>query len=467
MMDLTPLRQHSDFRRLWLGTAFSVLGFQVSAMAVSLQIFRVTGSTFAVGAVGLVSVLPLIFGGLWGGVLADTRDRRRVALAASLGLWVLSGLIAAQAFLRLDSIAVLYGLIALQSLLHPINQAARGAIIPNIVGLKRLPAANALNMSASTVALTLGPMLGGFLVAAVGYGWTYLVDVGTFTVGLWALYRLPPQAPQRAEGERPAARGLASVAEGLRFVRSSPVVAMTFMLDLCAMITLFPQALFPAMALVVVGGSEAVAGLLSGTMTLGAFLGTVLSGRVVRVRAQGRALTWTYAGWAAGMLWAGLAMWWVQVGTERGSGAAWAGLILALVGLMAAGALDAVGGIYRSTILQVAAPDTMRGRLQGLFIVTVNGGPRLGSGVMGAAGQWAGPGLALVGGAVACGLGVAGLTRRFPQLLAYRAPDPALTAALPAVEPLPPVRHDTTEIPQVPPAAPDPGSEPGPTRPER
>lgn len=132
---------------------------------------------------------------------------------------------------------------------------------------------------------------------------------------------------------------------------------------------------------------------------------------------------------------------------------------------MVAGAVDSVGGIYRSTILQVAAPDTMRGRLQGLFIVTVNGGPRLGSGVMGAAGQWAGPGLALVGGAVACGLGVAGLTRRFPQLRAYRAPDPTTTAALPVVEPLPPVRHDTAEIPQVPPASPDPG--PGPSRPER
>ena len=425
MMDLTPLRRHPDFRRLWVGTAFSVLGFQISAMAVSLQIFHITGSTFAVGAAGLVAVLPLILGGLWGGVLADTRDRRRVALTASLGLWVLSALIAAQAFLRLDSVWVLYGLIAAQSLLHPLSQSARGAIIPNIVGLKSLPAANALSMAAATVSLTLGPLIGGVLVAGLGYGWTYLVDVGTFTVGIWALYRLPPQVPRREEADGPAARGLASVAEGLRFVRRSPVVAMTFMLDLCAMITLFPQALFPAMALAVVGGSEAVAGLLAGAMTLGAFFGTVFSGRVVRVQAQGRALTWTYAGWAVFMLGTGLAMWWVQAGTERGSAEAWTGLILALLGLMLAGAVDSVGSIYRSTILQAAAPDAMRGRLQGLFIVTVNGGPRLGSGGMGAAGQLAGPGLALVGGAVACGVGVAALTRRFPQLLAYRAPQDA------------------------------------------
>lgn len=420
-MDLSPLRKYPDFRRLWTGTAFSTLGFQVSAMAVALQIFAMTHSTFAVGAVGLVSVAPLVLGGLYGGVIADAADRRVVALTASVALWFFSGLIAVQAFLHLDSVAVLYALIACQSFCHPINQAARGAIVPQLVSASRLPAANALNMAASTVSLTLGPMIGGFLVASVGYGWTYLVDVLTFTVGLWALFRLPAQPPVRHQEDEPASRGLRSVLEGFAFVRRSPVVAMTFLLDLCAMVFLFPQALFPAMAMVVVGGNEAVAGMLSGTMTFGAFLGTLLSGRFVKVAAQGRALTWSYVGWTAGMMVAGLAIWWVQIGTMRGSIQAWTGLVVCLLGLMFAGAVDSIGSIYRSTILQVAAPDRMRGRLQGLFIVTVTGGPRIGQGLTGAAGQLAGPGLALVYGAIACGLGVAGLTKKFPQLMAYRA----------------------------------------------
>lgn len=431
-LDLDPLRKHPDFRRLWTGAAFSTLGFQVTSMTVSLQVFALTRSTFAVGAVGLVAVLPLILGGLYGGVIADGYDRRRVALTASLVLWGVSVLVALQAFLDLRSVWVLYGLIAVQSFFHPINQAARGAIIPRIVGLKALPAANALNMSVNSVAMTLGPMLGGFLVAAVGYGWTYAVDVATFTVGLWALFRLPAQPPERVAGEAPVG-GIRSVLDGLAFVRRSPVVAMTFLLDLCAMIFLFPQALFPAMALVVVGGNEAVAGALSGTMTIGAFLGTLVSGRFVRVVRQGRALTWSYAGWTAGMMLAGLAIWWVEVGTVRGSVGAWTGLVVCLIGLAFAGAVDSIGSIWRSTILQAAAPDRMRGRLQGLFIVTVTGGPRIGSGVMGAAGQLAGPGLALVMGAVACGLGVLGLSARFPQLRAYRAPEPPATAEIPAV----------------------------------
>lgn len=448
LMDLSPLKKYPDFRRLWMGSAFSTLGFQVTSMAVSLQIFHITGSTFAVGSVGLVAVLPLIIGGLYGGVIADARDRRLVALTVSVILWLVSVLIALQAFLHLENVWVLYGLIAVQSFVHPINQSARGAIIPKVVGLKRLPAANALNMSVNTLATTLGPMLGGFLVAAVGYGWTYAVDVVTFTVGLWALYKLPAQVPEH-DGTAPA-RGVKAVIDGFGFVRRSPVISMTFVLDVCAMVFLFPQALFPAMAITVVGGNAAVAGLLSGTMTLGAFLGTLLSGRAVAVTRQGAALTWTYAGWTIGMLWSGASIAWIAVATTPGTPTAWGGLASCMVGLMVAGASDAVGGIYRSTILQTAAPDTMRGRLQGLFIVTVTGGPRIGSGVMGAAGQWAGPGLALVYGAVACAASVGALSAKFPQLRAYHAPVPPETSAIDTLQ-TPQARTETAEIPRVPP----------------
>ncbi|WP_178946007.1 MFS transporter [Kocuria sp. TGY1127_2] len=451
-MDLTPLRKYPDFRRLWMGSAFSTLGFQVTTMAVSLEIFAITGSTFAVGAVGLVAVLPLIVGGMYGGVIADAMDRRVVALAASLTLWLVSVLIALQAFLHLENVGVLYGLVAVQSFFHPINQSARGAIIPKVVGMKRLPAANALNMSINTLAMTFGPMLGGFLVAAVGYGWTYVVDVVTFTVGLWALYRLPAQRPDHDDAA--PSRGFAAVFEGFRFVRRSPVISMTFLLDLCAMIFLFPQALFPAMAITVVGGNAAVAGLLSGTMTVGAFLGTLLSGRAVAVTRQGAALTWTYAGWTVGMLWSGLAIVWVATGTTPGSAGAWTGLVLCLLGLMVAGASDAVGGIYRSTILQTAAPDHMRGRLQGLFIVTVTGGPRIGSGVMGAAGQWAGPGMALVYGSIACAASLGALSAKFPQLRGYRAPAPPETSAIDTIQ-MPQTRTETAEFPQIQPRRPD------------
>lgn len=184
---------------------------------------------------------------------------------------------------------LLYALVALHSGASGINQPTRGAIIPALVGLKLVPAANALNMMTFSVAMMAGPVLGGVLVASVGYAWTYSIDVVTFLAALYAVWRLPSLPPQRAEGEAaPTGRvGVRSVVEGLRFLGSRPNLRMTFLADIVAMATAFPRALLPAVGGVVLGGGEAAVGVLLAAMAAGAFLAGLFSGPFTRLHAQG------------------------------------------------------------------------------------------------------------------------------------------------------------------------------------
>ena len=201
-------------------------------VAVSLQVYALTGSSFAVGLLGLFALVPLVLAGLYGGAVADSRDRRKVALASSTVLWLSTAAIAAQAWAGLDNVWVLYALVAVHSGAGGINQPARGAIIPKLVGAKLLPAANSLSMVTFGISQMVGPLLGGVLVAQVGYAWTYSIDVLTFLAALWSVYRLPPMPP---EGGRTKA-GIRSVVEGFRFLGTQPNVRMTFLIDLVAMV---------------------------------------------------------------------------------------------------------------------------------------------------------------------------------------------------------------------------------------
>ena len=250
LADITPLRESSAFRRLYIGSALSAIGTQLTIVAVSLQIYSLTQSTLSVGLLSLFALVPLVVAGLYGGAVADAQDRRKVALYSGFALWGTTIAIAAQAWIGVDSVWLLYLLIAVQSGAAGINQPTRSSIIPRLVRPQLLPAANALSMITYGLAFTIGPLLAGVLVSQVGYAWTYTVDVVTFTFALWALYRLPAMPP-----EGPTRRaGLATVLEGFRFLGTRPNIRMTFILDLIAMILAQPRALLPAVGAVLIGG---------------------------------------------------------------------------------------------------------------------------------------------------------------------------------------------------------------------
>lgn len=383
--------------------------------------YDLTGSSFAVGLVGLFALVPLVVLGLYGGAVVDVHDRRTVAAAASLALWAVSLATAAQAWLDVRSVGLLYALVALQSAAFAVGNPARAAIVPALVRPELLPAANALTGVTFTFGSAVGPLLGGLLVGRYGVEAAYTVDAGLYLFALWGVFGLPPMPPGPAADGVTRRAGLASVVEGLRFLRGTPNLRMTSFVDMAAMCFALPRALFPAIGVVVLGGGATTAGALVAAIAVGSMLAGLLSGPLGGVRWQGRAVVGCVIGWGLAVAAFGGCL--VAAGsTPPGEISAW--LWPAVACLAAAGGFDAVSAVFRQTILQAATPDALRGRLQGVFIVVVAGGPRVGDLLAGTSGDLLGEGTAAVAGGLACVAAVLALMRVQPALLRYDARHP-------------------------------------------
>ncbi|WP_415950579.1 MFS transporter [Streptomyces sp. KLOTTS4A1] len=407
LADLTPLRTSADYRRLWIGNTVSWTGQAMTALAISLQVYEITGSSFSVGLVGLFSLVPLVVFGLYGGAIADTVDRRKLGLYASTGMCLLSFALAAAAITERHSVWFLYAIVALQALCQAIISPARTSMIPRLLPPEQLPAANALGSMTTTSGMMAGPMLGGLVVGVWGFQAAYLIDALAFTAALYAMWRLPSMKPDRSEDSR---KRRASVLDGLRFLATRPNLRMTFFSDLCAMVLAHPRAVLPAVAVVWFHGDATTTGLLVGALAVGALLGGVFSGWLGRVHRHGLAIVLAVVGWGGFIAAFGL--------TRQ----LWLGMLC----LALAGASDTISMVFRSTMLQAATPDEMRGRLQGVFIVVVAGGPRLGDFLAGSVADLTSPTVAITGGGLACMAAVGLLALKWRRFLRYdaRAPQP-------------------------------------------
>lgn len=435
--DITPLRVSRDFRRLWIGNSLSAIGTQLTLVAVSLEIFALTGSSAYVGLLGAFALVPLVITGLYGGAIADHVDRRKVALYSSLVLWLTTVAICAHAWLGIANIWVLYVLIAIHSGASGINQPTRGAIIPALVGTGLLAPANALNMLTMSISMMLGPLLAGGLVATIGYAWTYTIDAVTFLFTLYAVYRLPslpPERPEDATQERKV--GMRSVLEGFQFLAGRKNLRMTFILDIIAMATAFPRAVLPAMGALILGAgythgvasagndpAEFVTGLLLAGIAAGALVAGLFSGTFTRITAQGKAVYWSIVVWGGSIALFGCFSWLAIRNAATGQPSILL-LCAALAMLMLAGAADSVSGIFRNTILQTATPDHLRGRLQGVFVVVVAGGPRIGEMLTGGVSAGIGEAVTMIFGGALCIIGVTIAVRLVPSFLRYDSRNP-------------------------------------------
>lgn len=387
VVDTRPLRI-PRFRDLWAGLSVANLGAQLTVVAVGLQVYTITGSTPAVGLLGLAALVPLVVFGLYGGAIVDRHDRRTVAICSALVGWAAVLGLLAQALAGNRTVWVLYALVALESAAHAVTSPARSAIVPRLVPAPLMAAANALQTLGWNVALTLGPLLGAVLVARFGYPVAYGLDAALFTFALVALVRLPPIPPEPSTAAR---GGLALVLDGLRYLRGTPNLRMTFVVDIVAMMAM-PRVLFPAVGVWFLGGGATTTGALTAAIAVGGVLAGLLSGGLTRLRAQGKVICWAITVWCAAMAAFGVVL--VVVGPHQPGHVVPFALAAALVVLAVGGAADSVSAVFRSTILQVATPDEYRGRLQGVFTVVVAGGPRIGElvlgGVAGRVGeQWA------------------------------------------------------------------------------
>lgn len=401
--DTRPLRTPA-FRRLWTANIITVIGAQLTVVAVPAQIYAITDSSAWVGLTGLFGLVPLVVFGLWGGALADHFDRRQLLVFTTVGLIVTSGLFFVQAALRLNNVWILLMLFAIQQGFFAVNQPTRTAILPRLLPLDQLPAAHALNMTVMMAGAIAGPMVGGALIPLLGYGWLYLVDTLTLFATLGAVIVLPAM-PVKERGSRPP--GWRSVVDGFRYLSGHHILLVSFAADLIAMVFGMPRALYPQVA------HESFAGppeggtafaLLFAAMPAGALLGGVLSGWISRVDQQGRAVIWSILVWGGSMALLGLA---VALAPAMRAPM----LIAALVMLMIGGAADMASAAFRQSMLLSAADDAVRGRLQGVFIVVVSGGPRIAdvlhggvAPVLGTAWTIGGGGLLVIGGTIALAL---------------------------------------------------------------
>ncbi len=405
LADTKPLRTPA-YRRLWVAGTVTVIGSQLSVVAVPTQIYALTGSSAWVGLTGLFGLVPLVVFGLWGGAIADAVDRRVLLLvtgagiaASSLALWV-------TAASGVANVWVILTLFAVQTAFLSINQPTRSAVIPRLLPAAELPAANALNMTVMQFGAIVGPLLAGVLIPVVGLSTLYLLDAMALTATLWATWRLPAVPPETGPKRL---SGLRSIAEGVRYAAVQKVLLVSFLVDVVAMGFGMPRVVFPEISHTVfgdpVGGGPAL-GLLFAAIPIGMVAAGLVSGWLSRVSRQGVAVTVSVCVWGLGVAFFGLT----------------SSLWLAVLALAVAGAGDLVSSVYRSAMLQTVATDEMRGRMQGLFTVVVAGGPRL-------ADLWHGPAAALVGpgpaasvGGVAVIVGAVVVVTRFREFWRYRGP---------------------------------------------
>ena len=435
LLDLTPLRTSRDYRALITGLGISVLGNQLTTVAVPFQVYAITRSSLVVGLVSLAQLFPLIIGSLLGGSLVDAVDRRRLLIIVeAIGAASSAGL-ALNADLG-PALWPLFVLPALTASLSGIDSSARNAMLPGMVGMDLLPASNAIFQSLFQTGAIVGPALAGLLLAGAGVHLIYWIDVFTYLIAISAVLTMSPQPPSAAPGAavRP---GWRSTLDGLRFVRRSQPVQGAYLIDLNAMVFGMPRALFPALAATAFGGGATTVGLLYSAPGAGALLGALTSGWVGRVRRPGVAVTCAVLVWGLAITGFGIVRW----------------LPAALVLLAVAGWADVLSAVFRNTMIQFAGPDGMRGRLMGVQMAVVAGGPRLGDLEAGAVATAFGDTVSVVSGGLACIAGallvawsLPGFTRAGSGLSRHAAESPdAAGAALAAEAAEAPVRPQTAQ----------------------
>jgi MFS family permease len=400
LADTAPLRLDRDYRWLWTGQAINGIGTQITRIALPYQVYVMTGSTLAVAALTLAQLIPILIFALGAGSVADAVDRRKLLFATQLGLLACSSALLALSLQPAPPLIALYVVAFASAGLSAVDQPARSSSVPRLVPPQRLPAAIALNQLNFQVGSVVGPAIGGILIATVGLPGAYFADVLSFIASLIGVAAIAPLPPLGVV-TRP---GLAAIREGLRFVGARRVILSTFVIDLNAMIFGMPTSLFPALALDVFKVGPGGLGLLAAAPAVGAFLGALLSGWVSAVRRVGLAVIVTVVIWGVAIALFGLSTF---------------SFPLALVFLAIAGAADVLSAVFRSTIVQLETPDTLRGRVTSIHILVVTSGPRLGDIEAATVAAFIGPQLSVVSGGLLCVAGVAVVARVFPELAAH------------------------------------------------
>jgi MFS family permease len=400
--DLAPLRGSRDFRLLYASRTVTMLGTLATEVALLVQARQLTGSAFAVGLLGAVEVVPLVVFGLYGGVLADRFDRRRLMVWCEAALGVCAALLMLNALAPHPSVWPLFVIAALMMATAALQRPSLDASVPRVVPRGQLTAAAALMSMSQNVSFIVGSALGGVLAAGPGAQYVYAMDTVSFAASFCFLFLMRPLPT--GTGERtPAVPGLRSMLMGLAYARRRPELLGSYLADLVAMTLSYPNALFPFVA-ADLHAAWAV-GLMFAAPSIGAIAVTVLSGWMSRVRRHGLAIAISAAAWGLLITGFGLAP----------------DLAVALSCLVLAGAADMISGIFRATLWNQTIPDDLRGRLAGIELLSYGVGPSAGQIRAGAVAGVTSARFSLASGGLLC-VGAVGLVcLALPGFTRYRA----------------------------------------------
>ena len=409
LADLSPLRQSPAFARLWVGTILNGLGTQLTLVAVALQIYAITHNTTAVALVGGIALIPMVLAGPIGGMITDAFDRRQVLIVSATVMFLATAGLLVLALIEESGqhapLWLFYVFTTLSAISGVVLSGARQAVVPRIVPPELVTSASALNGISMGTQIMAGPALAGVIIAVSSYPVAFATDLVFTAAGFLGVATLP-KLPVQGDALR---LGWAAFKESIDFVRSVPQVGAGFLIDIIAMTLGRPYVLLPAAATAVIGGGPITVGILTAAGAAGSFTTSAFSGRVVHIKRQGLAIANAVKVYGLFTAVLGLVLLAMSLGWFPQPGAAFSqvnivALVVASLAFFGMGASDEVSAIFRTSMLLQVAPDQIRGRLQGLFVSVVQGGPRLGdiyAGAMAALlGLWSGP---LLGGLVTIG----------------------------------------------------------------
>ena len=398
-VDVTPMRRHRDFRLLFIGRFVSFFGSMITTVAFPYQVYQLTHSVLLVGVLGVLEFGAILGFAFVGGALADARDRRAMVLLSEAALMACSLVLSANAALPHPQVWLLFVVSTAWGVLDAIQRPSLDAMLPRLVDNRELAAAAALGSIRSTLGQILGPALGGVLIAAFGLTVTYLVDVGTFVVGLGCL-ALMRAVPPPVDAERPS---LSRVIEGVRYARSRQELIGTYLVDMVAMFFGMPIALFPAIAQDM--GGPKVLGLLYAAPAVGSFVFSATSGWTSQVHRHGMGVIVAATAWGVAIIGFGL------------SPTLWPALFF----LALAGAADMMSGVFRSVIWNQTIPDSLRGRLASIEMLSYTSGPALGNFEAGVVAALFSVRVSVVSGGALCVIGCLVCAAALPLFRAYDA----------------------------------------------
>ena len=410
MIHIPPSLHHRRFRLLWLGLLISIAGSQMQLWALFWHIRTITDQPIALGAVGLARILPVIIFSLIGGAVADTLNRRRILFLTQTGMALVAFALGWLTLAGHIDLWHIYLLTALQAVAQSFDGPARQALVPNLVPVSDLPNAFSLNSIANQTGSIIGPAVSGFIIAAGGLPYVYIINAISFLAVIVALIMMGPVEQQKTSAPENGAISFAAIAEGVHFILKQPLILSTMIMDFFATFFASANTLMPIIAVDVLHVGAVAYGWLSAAQAIGAMVAALIISQVREIRRQGKIFL-------IAVVVFGLAT--IGFGATRT-------FLIAILALIIIGAADTVSTIIRNTIRQLATPDYIRGRMTSVNQIFFQGGPQLGEVEAGLAAQLLGAPVAIMLGGVGCILAVGWIARRWPQIRKYNGDEPVI-----------------------------------------